>query len=125
MPIMDGYETSLEIQKLIESESIENIPVVALSAALNEKEKEKCLKFGMKDYLLKPIEEKGFMNLMAKLNISCWDFGVKINKFIVIGNINFLILTYVYKWNENSLWVYFCNVVFTLNYIVWILMCCL
>ena len=71
MPIMDGYETSLEIQKLIESESIENIPVVALSAALNEKEKEKCLKFGMKDYLLKPIEEKGFMNLMAKLNISC------------------------------------------------------
>ncbi|WP_114749294.1 ATP-binding protein [Pleomorphovibrio marinus] len=61
MPIMDGYQTTLKIRENIDK----NIPIIALTAHSMMAEKDKCISFGMNDYLSKPINKK---DLMDKLN---------------------------------------------------------
>ncbi|OWP85572.1 hybrid sensor histidine kinase/response regulator, partial [Flavobacterium covae] len=55
MPLMNGYEVSLEIRK-----TDPNIPIVALTAGTIRGEKEKCLEVGMNDYISKPIDKEFF-----------------------------------------------------------------
>lgn len=52
MPILNGYDASLEIRKL---NNLEHIPIIALTAGVLSGEKEKCLANGMSDYIAKPI----------------------------------------------------------------------
>ncbi|WP_291120394.1 PAS domain S-box protein [Flavobacterium sp. UBA6135] len=52
MPVMNGYEATIEIRKIINYKSI---PIIALTAGTVIGEKEKCLEMGMNDYLSKPI----------------------------------------------------------------------
>jgi CheY-like chemotaxis protein/anti-sigma regulatory factor (Ser/Thr protein kinase) len=54
MPIMNGYESATEIRKL---PMTEKIPIIALTAGTIVGEKEKCIKFGMDDYISKPIDK--------------------------------------------------------------------
>ena len=54
MPIMNGYETTLEIRKL--NQNIKT-PIIALTAGIMLGEKEKCIESGMNDYISKPIIE--------------------------------------------------------------------
>lgn len=50
MPILDGYETTIEIRK----KQID-IPVIALTANVMEEDREKCLASGMNDFISKPV----------------------------------------------------------------------
>ena len=50
MPILDGYETTIEIRK----KQI-NIPIIALTANAMEGERQKCLASGMNDFISKPV----------------------------------------------------------------------
>jgi PAS domain S-box-containing protein len=52
MPILNGYDASLEIRKL---NKFSHIPIIALTAGVLSGEKEKCLEHGMSDYIAKPI----------------------------------------------------------------------
>jgi PAS domain S-box-containing protein len=52
MPILNGYDASLEIRKLKE---FRHIPIIALTAGVLSGEKERCLEHGMSDYISKPI----------------------------------------------------------------------
>ncbi|WP_165930044.1 PAS domain S-box protein [Flavobacterium caseinilyticum] len=52
MPVMNGYEATEKIRKLI---SGKNVPIIAITAGTEKEEKEKCLKAGMNDYIPKPI----------------------------------------------------------------------
>ncbi|MDD2698877.1 MAG: PAS domain S-box protein [Arcobacteraceae bacterium] len=52
MPVMDGFEASKEIRKLNQS-----IPIVALSAAVMQRDKELTLEAGMNDHISKPIDK--------------------------------------------------------------------
>lgn len=52
MPVMNGYEATMEIRKI---ENYKSIPIIALTAGTVIGEKEKCLEMGMNDYLSKPI----------------------------------------------------------------------
>ena len=52
MPILNGYDATLEIRK---KDKTKHIPVVALTAGVLNGEKEKCLENGMSDYITKPI----------------------------------------------------------------------
>jgi PAS domain S-box-containing protein len=51
MPVMNGYETTT----IIRNELKNNIPIIAMTAHAMEGEREKCLSFGMNDYISKPI----------------------------------------------------------------------
>ncbi len=63
MPIMDGYETTLEIRKS-ESEYIRNIPVVAMTADAFSEDIQRCKDVGMNGHIAKPLN---IGNLVAVL----------------------------------------------------------
>ena len=58
MPVMNGYEATEKIRKLV---SGKKVPIIAITAGTEKEEKEKCLKAGMNDYIPKPII-KGIVN---------------------------------------------------------------
>ena len=62
MPEMDGFEATREIRKM--DGEIKNIPVIALTAAVRDEDKEMCFLSGMNDYMSKPISQN---TLSAKL----------------------------------------------------------
>jgi CheY-like chemotaxis protein len=53
MPVMDGFETTLQIRRA-ESCSNAHISIVALTAHAMKDDREHCLRAGMDDYLSKP-----------------------------------------------------------------------
>lgn len=63
MPIMNGFETATEIRKI---EAYKNVPIIALTAGILNGEREKCLEFGMNDYLSKPILAKDLQQMIQK-----------------------------------------------------------
>ena len=52
MPVMNGYQATTIIRQQLKR----NTPIIALTAHVLPGEKEKCLKYGMNDYLTKPID---------------------------------------------------------------------
>ena len=54
MPVMDGYQTTIEIrQKLTPPAS--GIPIIAITAYATDVKLKKCLEVGMNDYMIKPL----------------------------------------------------------------------
>jgi PAS domain S-box-containing protein len=54
MPIMNGFETTEYIRKVLKS----TIPIVALTADVTTVDLEKCNEVGMNDYISKPVDER-------------------------------------------------------------------
>jgi len=54
MPIKNGYDAAFEIRNL---KNGDKVPIIALTAGIMVGEKDKCLEFGMNDYVSKPIIE--------------------------------------------------------------------
>ncbi|TRX36988.1 PAS domain S-box protein [Flavobacterium sp. ZT3R18] len=63
MPIKNGYEATLEIRKL---KKAKNTPIIALTAGIMVGEKDKCLEYGMNDYVSKPIIESDLEAILHK-----------------------------------------------------------
>lgn len=61
MPIMNGYDSTLEIRKIPKAEKI---PIIALTAGTIVGEKEKCIEYGMNDYIPKPIDKELLIKIM-------------------------------------------------------------
>jgi len=66
MPIMDGYETTKVLREKMTKGEIPKIPVVALTANDSEKDRERCRKVGMCDYLTKPLNENKLKEILYK-----------------------------------------------------------
>jgi len=66
MPIMDGYDATLELKKKMKEKIIPNIPIVALSANDQEADKQKCWEVGMDDHLSKPLNHQKLHAILAK-----------------------------------------------------------
>jgi signal transduction histidine kinase/DNA-binding response OmpR family regulator len=58
MPVLDGYHTAEKIRNDLKLD----IPIIAMTAHVLTGEKEKCLSFGMNDYLSKPFSEEELYN---------------------------------------------------------------
>lgn len=63
MPVMDGYEASQAIRNLKDITKA-SIPIIALTASVNEKVYRKVISARMNDYLTKPFNPN---DLFAKL----------------------------------------------------------
>jgi signal transduction histidine kinase len=62
MPEMDGMQAA----QLIRQEGFSDLPIIALTANAYEKDKEKCLKCGMSDFMTKPIKQAELLGTIYK-----------------------------------------------------------
>ena len=63
MPVMNGYDSTLEIRKIPDAEKI---PIIALTAGTIVGEKEKCIEYGMNDYIPKPIDKENLVKIISQ-----------------------------------------------------------
>jgi len=66
MPVMDGYEATQGLRAFEEENSLQHLPVIAMTANAMEGDKEKCLAAGMDDYVSKPVNQQALKNTLAK-----------------------------------------------------------
>lgn len=62
MPVMDGYTTAEKIRQELGLK----IPIIATTAHAFAGEREKCISYGMNDYISKPIREKELLALIKR-----------------------------------------------------------
>lgn len=55
MPVLDGYQATTHIREGRAGYASQNVTIIALTAHAMEGEKERCLKLGMNDFLIKPL----------------------------------------------------------------------
>ena len=55
MPILDGFETAREINKMINENTVDKVPIVALTANNSDEDIKKCYTSGMVGHLSKPL----------------------------------------------------------------------
>ena len=60
MPLLDGYHAAKQIREVSNS----NVPIIAMTANIMANEREKCLSYGMNDYLSKPFKEIDLYNII-------------------------------------------------------------
>lgn len=65
LPDIDGISLASRIRQAHTQN--QNIPIVALTAHVMEKDKEKCLAAGMNDFLKKPLFKKDLKNVLTKI----------------------------------------------------------
>lgn len=58
MPFLDGYDAAKQIRYELNSKT----PIIAMTANIMAEEREKCLSYGMNDYLSKPFKEIDLFN---------------------------------------------------------------
>ena len=63
MPIMNGYEAVTIIRT---KKQWWDLPIIAITAATLEGEKDKCIAVGMNDYMSKPIDPILFYKILTK-----------------------------------------------------------
>lgn len=66
MPEMDGYSATLEIRNELNLD----VPIIAMTAHAMSGEKEKCLSYGMTDYIAKPVKEKELYNIIQTYTLN-------------------------------------------------------
>lgn len=62
MPELDGYKTAYRIRNELHLD----LPVIAMTAHAMPGEREKCISFGMTDYISKPLREEDLFQLIKK-----------------------------------------------------------
>ncbi len=66
MPVMDGWQAAEEIRKL-ENPELANIPIIALSANVFERDVKKSIESGMNAHLPKPLDVAMLMDTIEKI----------------------------------------------------------
>jgi len=68
MPVMDGLEATRQI-RIFEQKTGKKIPIIALTANTFNADRERCLSYGMNEYIAKPLN-------MEKLTQAFRDLGI-------------------------------------------------
>jgi CheY-like chemotaxis protein len=106
MPVMNGYETTRFIRSEMNNEK-NKIPILGLSAHALEKEREKCLSFGMNDFISKPFNPNVLFNKILNLTGRNQNPAEQTEKFVPetllvndkYKSIDLVFLTKTYKGN--------------------------
>lgn len=64
MPEMDGIEATAQIRKL--GGAYTDVPIIAMTANVQQKDKDACMEAGMVDFMSKPIERALLENIIAQ-----------------------------------------------------------
>ena len=68
MPEMDGYEATAAIRRLEGPEG--HIPIIAMTAAAMEGDRERCMSAGMDDFLTKPVRLEAVSTALQRWVVS-------------------------------------------------------
>lgn len=67
MPVLDGYETSIEIRsRERKSRRADRIPIVAITADFLQSNRQRCIECGMDDYVTKPFTQEHMRILLTR-----------------------------------------------------------
>lgn len=66
MPVLDGFEATLQIRQWEQENKLPTIPIIALTANVHDKDKKRCLDVGMSQYLSKPIIKEELYNTLSQ-----------------------------------------------------------
>ena len=66
MPEMNGYEATAVIRDVTSTVINHNVLIIAVTANVLEGDREKCLEYGMDDYLAKPLNKKALAEILEK-----------------------------------------------------------
>ena len=66
MPEMDGLESTRAIREFEQKNSLPKVPIVAMTGQAMEGDRENCLKTGMDDYIVKPINKTVLLEMIQK-----------------------------------------------------------
>jgi len=70
MPVMDGLEATVKIRELENSVNAEKrTPIIALTANTMDNDREKCISYGMDEFMAKPFDIEKLNSIFEELNI--------------------------------------------------------
>jgi len=67
MPIMDGYEATIVLKRMMKRKEIKEVPIIALTASNDDVAVRRCFDSGMDEYLCKPLVKETLIKLLGKL----------------------------------------------------------
>ena len=74
MPDMDGYEAAEILRQLMLEDRIRRVPIVALTANALKGDREKCLRAGMDEFVVKPLQTQSLSDMFERL-VTMDEFG--------------------------------------------------
>ena len=70
MPVMDGFQATLALKEMMRNEEIQNIPIVACTAFVDNERTEKCYEVGMVGRISKPVNKNKLREVLKKYGLS-------------------------------------------------------
>lgn len=70
MPVMDGLEATLRIREYESKNCITETPIIAVTANTMDNDREKCLSYGMNDFMAKPFDVEKLKTIFNELRIN-------------------------------------------------------
>lgn len=66
MPVMDGYQATQAWRAIEARNKLPRTPIIAMTANAMAEDRQKCLDFGMDDYISKPVDRKLLKQILLK-----------------------------------------------------------
>ena len=70
MPVMDGLEATVKIREVERDQKIEKrTPIIALTANTMDNDRDKCISYGMDEFMAKPFDIEKLKTIFKELEI--------------------------------------------------------
>lgn len=70
MPVMDGLDATLKIREFERQSQVEKqTPIIALTANTMDNDREKCLSYGMNEFMAKPFDMERLNQIFNELHV--------------------------------------------------------